>query len=123
MSRATNAAVAAFAVALSGCASQRSDEQPPAAFFQAEASIQQAEQADAQRYASHELNLARQQLQEARNARQQGELARAERLAAQAQVDAELAAAKAGNEQLQMVVQELRASLDTLRQELNRSAQ
>ena len=115
-------AVAALLAALGGCAGQDS-QTPPNEFFQAEAALTQAEQAGAQRYAGRELNLARQQLDQARAARADGDLELAQRLANQAQADAELAAARSGNEEMQAAVQELRSSLDTLREEIRRGAQ
>jgi hypothetical protein len=115
-----SALTAATLLALAGCAGQEAQQQPNE-FFQAEAAITQAEQAGAQRFASRELNLARQQLDQARAARDDGDLVLARRLANQAEADAQLAAARAGNEEMQNAVQELRASLETLREEIRRN--
>jgi hypothetical protein len=115
-----SALTAGTLLALAGCAGQEPQQQTNE-FFQAEAAITQAEQSGAQRFASRELNLARQQLDQARAAREDGDLVLAQRLANQAQVDAQLAAARAGNEEMQNAVQELRASLETLREEIRRN--
>lgn len=106
--------------ALAGCAGTQTQ---PADFAQAQASIDQAEQADAQRYASSELNMARQKLEQARDAQQDGEEEEARRLARQAMLDAELAAASAENQETQASVRELQNTLDTLREELRRGQQ
>jgi Domain of unknown function (DUF4398) len=92
-------------------------------FADAAASIRQAETAGAQRYSSRELNIARQELDQAREAQERGDYDLAERLAKQAEVDAELAAATAGNREMQAAVDELRASIETLRRETQRGEQ
>jgi hypothetical protein len=113
--------IAAAMVVLSGCASNERQAQAPNDFADAEASLRQADQAGAQRYASRELNLARQELDQAREAAERGDHELAARLAKQAEVDAELAAATAGNEEMQAAVAEMRAGLQTLRDELQRN--
>jgi hypothetical protein len=106
----------------SGCASNDVVEQAALNdITRAEASLERAQQAGAQRYSSREVNLARDKLEQARDAQQQGDRERAERLAAEAELDAELAAATAGNEEMQAALRELRDSLQTLREETQRA--
>jgi len=113
--------VVAAVTFVAGCASNQ-PAQPPDGLVRAEASIEQAERAGAQRAAARELNLARQKLDEARDAYEEEDLTAARRLAEQAIVDAEYAAAKAGNEEMQAAVQELRSGLQTLREETRETA-
>ena len=108
---------------IAGCANNdQQTRQAPNDFAAAEASLRQADQAGAQRYASRELNLARQELDQAREAADRGDDELAARLAKQAEVDAQLAGATAGNEEMQAAVAEMRAGLQTLRDELQRNA-
>ncbi|HEY8518618.1 MAG TPA: DUF4398 domain-containing protein [Gammaproteobacteria bacterium] len=121
MNRTTIAAGAVLATAMvTGCAGNR--ELPSPGFTQAQASIDQAEQANAQRYASQELNMAREKLDQAREAQEDGDEELAARLAMRAQLDAELAAATASNEEMQMAAAELRQTIETLRGEISRGA-
>jgi len=86
----------------------------------AEQRIDEAERADAQRYANRELNMAREKLLQAREAQEDGDEERAARLAEQAELDAAYALALAENESVQSAVDELRATLATLESELER---
>jgi len=108
---------------LASCAGNETQQQSANNFATAAASIEQAERAGAQRYSSRELNVARQKLDQARDAQEDGDTQLAQRLAAQAEVDAQLAAAIAGNEEMQTAVQDLRAGLQTLREEIQRGQQ
>src|SRR5690606_21485674 len=121
MSR-TNAAASAAAVAClaiaAGCAGNQSV--PSASIEQAEQRIDEAERADAQRYANRELNMAREKLLQAREAQEDGDEERAARIAERAELDAEYAIALAENESVQTAVEELRAPLATLEDELER---
>jgi hypothetical protein len=102
---------------LSGCASKE-----PAASPQLTAvrqAIDQAQQADAQHYATREINTARSKLEAAEDAHEKGEEARASDLAEQAKLDAEYAAAVAQNEEAQNAVKALNDTLQTLRNELD----
>ena len=121
MKHATVAGLAVMTLVASCAGNER--QQVSNNFATAEASIEQAERAGAQRYSGRELNLARQQLDQAKAAQEEGDAELAQRLAAQAEVDAQLAAAIAGNEEMQMAVQELRSSLQTLRDEIARGQQ
>lgn len=107
---------------LSGC-SGSSELVAANNFATAEASIQQAEQAGAQRYSSGELNMARQKLEQAKAAQEDGDDELAQRLAAQAEVDAQLAATTAGNKEMQAAVVDLRSGIQTLREEIQRNQQ
>ena len=104
-----------LAFAVSGCAGN--DARPEAGFAVAEASIQQAERANAERWAPNELSAARENLRLAEQAQEEGEEEVAARFATRAELDAELASATAGNREAQNAVEELRASLETLRRE------
>lgn len=106
-------------VGLAGCANN-----PPetvTSIDQAEERIDEAERAEAQRYATRELNMAREKLLAAREAQQDGDEERAARLAEHAELDATLAIATADNESVQAAVDELRETLTTLQSELERS--
>jgi len=124
MRRATACAVggAVLAIVSSGCANDRTLTQATLEYVsRAEASIERAEQAGAQRYSARELNLARQELDDARDAQERDDPVLAERLAIQADLDAQLAAARAGNEEMQAAARELDDSLRTLEEETLRS--
>jgi hypothetical protein len=111
---ATSALSLAF---LAGCASNEPVASPQlTAVRQA---IDQAQQADAQHYATREINTARNKLEAAEDAHEKGEEARASDLAEQAKLDAEYAAAVAQNQEAQNAVKALNETLDTLRNELS----
>lgn len=112
------AALAAAAALTAGCASNQAV--PTASIEQAEQRLEEAERAEAQRYANRELNMAREKLIEAREAQQDGDEERAARLAELAELDAAYAAAVADNEMAQSAVQELRDTLAALESELER---
>jgi hypothetical protein len=115
-------AVLASVLCVAGCASNESQRRVGSNDFAgAESSIQRANDSGAQRYASRELNMARDQLSQARLAAERGDTALAGRLAARAEVDAELAAATADNEEMQGAVEQLRVGLQTLREEIERN--
>jgi hypothetical protein len=112
-----------FSAALLGCASN--SEVATSAYEQdlsrARASIAAAEQAGAAEYGNAELALARDKLRAAEEAAEDGALERAQRLAVEADLDADLAAAITRNEQTQSLVGEVRSGLSTLEDELRRS--
>jgi hypothetical protein len=85
------------------------------------ASIAEAEQAGAQELGSAQLTLARDKLRAAEEAAEDDEAERARRLAVEANLDADLAAAIARNRQTQELVTEVRAGLRTLEDELQRT--
>lgn len=121
MSRTTAAAgTAALAslVFVGGCAGNQ--PVPVASIEQAEQRLEEAERADAQRYANRELNMARDKLLQAREAREEGNDESAARLAEQAELDAALAIAAADNQVAQDALDELQETLATLESELQR---
>ena len=87
----------------------------------ARASIAEAEQAGAEQFGSAELALAREKLRAAENAADEGEPERAQRLAVEADLDADLAAAITRNQETQALVTEVQSTLQTLEDELRRS--
>jgi chromosome segregation ATPase len=115
----TNIALSAAALLLAaGCAGNQSV--PTASMSEAQQKMEEAERAQAQRYATQELSMARESLDEARRAQEEGDEERAARLTERAAIDADYATAVARNEQLQDAVQELRDTLATLESEIER---
>jgi hypothetical protein len=86
----------------------------------ARASIAEAEQANAAVYGGPELSLARDKLRAAEQAVEDGELELAQRLAVEADLDADFAAATSRNRTTQELVSEVRSGIRTLEQELLR---
>jgi Domain of unknown function (DUF4398) len=114
--------VVAAALAGGGCASNRVVPNE-AEVTRATASIEAAEKAGAYEHGGAELNLARQKLTAAKEAADDGETELAQRLAIEADLDADLALAKANNQEMQATVAELQDSIRTLQQELRRNEQ
>jgi len=116
-----------ISAALLGCASdaRRSEAAPPAAYDQeldrARASIAEAEQAGANEFGSAQITLARAKLRAAEEALDDGAIDRAVRLAVEADLDADVAAAITRNQQTQALASEVRSTLRTLEDELRRS--
>ena len=106
-------------VGLAACASGPAPEAEIAA---AEVAVDQAEQANAPAQASGHYELARDKLERARDAMEDGENIEARLLAEQALVDAQLAEAEARSEVARQNAAELRASIETLQDELARRA-
>jgi len=115
---AASALIGASLVLAAGCAGNQ--QVVTSSIEEAEQRIDEAERADAQRYANRELNMAREKLIAAREAQQEGDEERAARLAERAELDAALAIATADNESIQAAVEELRATIATLETELDR---
>jgi hypothetical protein len=120
----------AVAIVAWGCAgnSQRradraDDETYRDDFVRAEASIEEAQRLGAFESGGAELNRAREKLNAARKAAEDGEAAMAQRLAIEANLDADLAAATARNQDAQSAVSELQASIEALQDELSRNEQ
>lgn len=88
---------------------------------EAQTSIDQAERAGAQRYATQEINQAREMLQRARQAEAAGDQEQAARLAERAALDAEYAAAVVAYQETQAAVREQEARLSTLRSDIDRA--
>lgn len=103
---------------IAGCAS--SDERPDRALAIAETNIQQAEQAGANQYAAQPLSSAKDKLSAAETAVAREEMVSAQRLAEEAAVDAQLAAAMTRNRKAEEAIQELEDTIDVLRDEIER---
>lgn len=86
------------------------------------ASVEAARSAGAPELDSVNLSEARSKLEKARALAAAGDERGALRMAEQADVDAQLARAKAGSERSRLAVTELETGLQTLRDELNRAA-
>lgn len=87
----------------------------------ARASLAEAEQSGAAEFGNAQLALARDKLRAAEQAADDGDIERAQRLAIEADLDADLAAAITRNRQTQQLVTEVRSGLQTLEDELRRS--
>jgi predicted S18 family serine protease len=105
---------------LVSCASTRPPMQELA---QTEAVINQADQVGAEEYAPLEIREARKKLQQARELESEEKYEEAKRMAFRAEVDAELAEAKALSEKAQNAVQQLRESIKLLREEIKQKQQ
>lgn len=114
-------AVGSVALALGACAS--TDPQPDAQIARAETSIRQAEQNGAAEHSAQPLDMARQKLNQAQLAVSNDELLLAEQLAEEASADAEFAAAMARTVEAETAVEEIQATLASLRQEVARQQQ
>jgi hypothetical protein len=110
---------AGLVVGLAACAS---DPAPEAELAAAEVAVDQAGQANAPAQAPGPYELARDKLERARDAMEDGENLEARRLAEQALVDAQLAEAEARSEVARQNAAELRASIETLQDEITRRA-
>jgi predicted nucleic acid-binding Zn-ribbon protein len=104
---------------LGACASN--ETRPERELVLAEAGIDQARQAGAAQHGSAELGAAQDKLNQARVAAERDEMPTARRLAQQAALDAELAAAKARNRKAEISVQELNDTIEALREEIERN--
>ena len=108
--------VAAIAT-LSACATQ-----PPLddmRFETVDVEISNAVSAEASTHAAAELSAAKVKMEEAETLNSEGESERAKRLLAEASVHAKLAEVTALNANAQVALNELRATMDLLRQEIN----
>ena len=111
--------LASAVVILSGCASA---PLPPTAEMQAaERAIGTAEQAQVVRYTTAELDTARKELAAARLAITEENMPQAKRLALQAQLNAELALARAELVKAQAVNKDMQQSIDAVQQEAQRN--
>lgn len=117
---AKSAAVALALCALAACAS--SSVRPTEGMTRAEKSIEQADQAGARRFDPGTLDSAKDKLARAKAAADKGDTVTANQLTEQADLDAELAAARGRSADAKKAADEVRASLVTLRAELARQA-
>lgn len=90
------------------------------ALARAEQSVEQADQAGARRFDPGNLDAAKEKLDQARAAAKKGDQKLATQLAEQAELDAELAAARGRSASAKIAADELRASLEALRSESTR---
>ena len=115
------------AIAVSACAGndRRVDESATEqqAIKRAEATIKEAESGGAFEQGGADLNRAREKLAKAQEAAEDGDEEIAERLAIEAELDAEVAVATAGNQEMQAALSELQESIRTLQDELRRNEQ
>src|SRR5690242_4941050 len=130
MTRTVLLGLAAAALTLTaGCASESGSrrDQTTAAYQndveRARASIAEAERGGASEHGSADLNRAREKLNGALRAAQDGDEAAAQRLAVEADLDAQVAVATQSNGEAQAAVDELNASIQTLQDELRRNEQ
>jgi hypothetical protein len=106
------------ASAVSGCASE---PKPTADLVRASTLVSEAEKSEAQHYAAADLQRARDELSNAQTADSSGKYADARRLAERAAADADLASARAASGKSQQSAEQVRHSLDTLKQQLQQS--
>ena len=109
--------IGGLVVCLAACAS---DPAPEAELAAAEVAVDEAEEANAPALASGPYELARDKLERAREAVEDEEMVEARRLAEQALADAQLAEAQARSEVARENAAELRASIETLQDEIAR---
>jgi Domain of unknown function (DUF4398) len=112
-----NIIAVAITAGLAGCAS---DPAPEAELAAAQVAVDEAEEANAPAQASGPYELARDKLDRAREAVEDDDMVEARRLAEQALVDAQLAEAQARSEVARQNAAELRASIETLQDEIAR---
>ena len=112
------AAALLAASALGGCASE---PKPTAQLVRASTLVSQAEKDEAQHFAAADLQRARDELSGAQAAESDGKHANARRLADRAAADADLASARAASGKAQQSAEQVRRSLDTLKQQLQQN--
>ncbi len=115
MKRKQLAALLTATLLAAGCAG--APERPTADMTRASTLIEQAEKQNSREFAAAELEQARAKLGAAQRAADDGREAEANRLAMQAALDAEYAAAKAASNEAVKAAEELDRSIQTLRQE------
>ena len=115
---ALSAAALLAASALGGCASQ---PKPTAQLVRASTLVGQAEKDEAQRFAAADLQRARDELSSAQTAAADGKYDNARDFADKAAVDADLASARASSGKAQQSAEQVRHSLDTLREQMQQS--
>lgn len=100
-----------------------STKPPTQKLAQTQAAIKQAEQVGAQDYAPLAIRSARQKLDKAQDLVKQKKYEKAKRVADESAVDAELAETKSLSEKAQKAVDELRESIQTLKEEITNKQQ
>jgi len=96
-------------------------EPPTSEMAQARASVGEAQQTGAREYAAVALESAMSNLRKAEQALNDGDNLKAQDLAVRARLDAELAEAKMRSGQAQKAEKEVRASIESMRQEVERA--
>lgn len=96
---------------------------PRAELATAEQSLRKAEQADAGHHAALDLRVARDKLDQAREAMQRGDHREARRLAEQANLDAQVAEARARRARTQQAAAEIREQIEALQIEAERAGE
>ncbi len=114
------ATLVATASVLAGCASE--GPRPTEEITRARTLVNQAEQANAQRYAPAEMQAARAKMESAEDAADEGQNTTARRLASEAALDAQLATARASSSEAQRAAKELAEGTEQLRREAERGA-
>lgn len=115
----TTLSAAAVALLIGGCAS--STNRPVEQLSRAETAIDLAEQNGAREYGTVALDRARTRLNQAQRAADQGNNEVARRLAHEAALDAELAAAQANRGKAEDSLAEINDSIQTLQREISRN--
>lgn len=106
---------------LIGCAGP--GPRPDSQLQWAETSVQQAEATNARKFEPVLLNQARNKLADARELIDREEYRQAERLLEQAAVDAQLAGARSETEKARRAVEEINASIERLRMQMEKTKQ
>ena len=116
------AALSAIAVltaaTLAGCASE---PKPTAELVRASTLVSEAEKNEAQHFAAADLQRARDELSNAQTDESAGKNDSARRLAEKAAADADLASARAASGKAQQSAEQVRHSLDTLKEQLQQN--
>ena len=119
--KAVDASVGFLAIcALAGCAASSREARYEQALGRAQASVGQARRAGAYEEAAQQLTTAMDKLDEAKRVSGHGHKEQATRLLEEAAVDADLAAATAQNRKIQDALADVQASVETLREEIDR---
>lgn len=110
---------------LAGCGSSApaldvEDDDARSSVADARKAVREAEQRGAEEHAEDVLRIAQTKLDRANTALDAGNLERAYTLAAEAEVDAELAEIRALSRKAQMAAEEVRAGIELLREEIRR---
>jgi type IV pilus biogenesis protein CpaD/CtpE len=107
-------------VLAAGCATEQA--KPTEELTKARSVIEVADRGNAQQYAPADVQRAHDELSSAERAQNERKYAQARRFAEKAEADANLASARANSVAAQHAAEEIRKSLDTLKQESARAA-
>lgn len=109
----------AIVATVGGCASE---PKPTAQLVRASTLVSAAEKSEAQHFAAADLQRARDELSNAQTAESAGKNDSARRYAERAAADADLASARAASGKAQQSAEQVRHSLDTLREQIQQNA-